>query len=472
MKNFTLPLLTFVLSFTINYTNAQCPPGDVMLYSQTEVSAFVASYPNCTEINGNLKIGSLASGAYSNIYDLSGMGNINTITGDLLIVNNYNLINIQGLEQLTHVEGHVHVFYNQSLTNVNGLSSLQTINGNLKFLSNPALTTIGGMQELLSVGADMEISENDVLTNLNAFNRLTTVGGYLSIWGNPALQSINELVKLGAVGGNLAINQNPLIQNLHGLESLVTLGGDFNLTQNTNLTELGDLSPIMQPSAILRIAFNFNLSDCAAQVFCDHISNGGGTEIIGNGEGCSSVTEIESACPFTLPVELSGFKAELKGKTVLLSWQTLTENNNEGFEIQRSKNGLNWEALGWEAGQGDAATAHSYSFTDNRPMLGKNYYRLAQTDFDGRIEHSEILTISFYNGVVSVYPNPTRDVLKIAVENDMPIENVVVYNTSGNEVMRETTVTNSLNVAHLNSGTYIVAIQVDGETIREKLVIE
>jgi len=216
MKNFTLPLLTLILLLTFSHTNAQCPPEDVQLNSQADVNTFIANYPNCTEINGNLKIGSIAFGIYSNIDDISGLGSIDRITGDLLIVNNNSLTDIQGLSQLSHVEGNLHVFYNDNLTNLTGFGNLQTVNGSLRFLSNTGLTTIGSMQDLISVGADMEIAQNTTLANLNAFSKLTTVGGYLSIWDNPALNSIDELKKLGAIGGNLSIDRNTLIQNLKG----------------------------------------------------------------------------------------------------------------------------------------------------------------------------------------------------------------------------------------------------------------
>lgn len=472
MKNFTLPFLIFVFLFTFSYTNAQCPPGNVQLYNQGQVNAFIADYPNCSEINGNLKIGAIGSGAYSNIEDISGFESINRIMGDLLIVYNNDLTDIQGLSQLSHVEGNVHVFYNDHLTNLTGLANLQTVNGSLKFLDNPELTTIGSMQDLVSVGADMVIAENVALTNLDAFGKLTTIGGYLTIRDNSTLTNIDELAKLGAIGNHLTISHNTLIQNLQGLQSLATLGGDFNIALNQDLVEIGDLSPMMQPSAMLRVAHNPNLSDCAAQAFCDHISNGGGVEIIGNADGCSTVLEIENSCPMTLPVELSGFRAEVKNKSVVLTWQTLTESNNKGFEIQRSNDATNWTAIAWEVGQGNTTTTQTYTFTDSRPILGKSYYRLAQTDFDGKIEHSEIVIASFYNGVVTVYPNPVNDVLQITVADDMPIENIVVYNTSGSEVMRETAVSNNLNLARLNSGTYIIAIQVGGETVRQKLVVK
>jgi len=472
MKNFTLLLLTFVLSYTSSYTNAQCPPGEVEFLNQAEVDAFATDYPNCTQINGNLNIGSLNTSIFSNIYNLSGLENVSSIMGDLLIANNNSLTNIHGLDQLLNIEGNVRIFYNNSVGNLTGLGKLNTVVGDFRISGNASLTVIGGLQYLTNVGGDMEISDNDALINFTAFGKLTTIDGYLSIWGNQVLENIDELTKLGAVAGNLSIHQNESLENLQGLGSLATLGGDFNITHNTNLVEIGDLSPTMQPSAMLRVALNSNLSDCAVQVFCDHISNNGGVEIVGNGQGCSSALEIENSCASTLPVELSGFYAEVRDRGVLLTWQTLIENNNEGFEIQRSDDGLGWEAIGWEAGQGDSEIAQKYTFTDSRPILGKSYYRLAQSDFDGKIEYSQIVMVSFFRDVVSVYPNPVSDVLKITVVDDMPIETVIVYNTSGKEVMRETGITDNLNVSRLHKGTYIIAIQVNGETTRQKIVVE
>lgn len=473
MKYFTLPLLTFVLSFTFSYTNAQCPTSGVMLNSQATVSAFIEDYPNCTEINGNLEIGVISSlSTNTNITNVSYLGNINSISGNLMIVGNNDLTNIEGLNELTYVGGNVRIDYNQDLTDLSGLSKLETIGGSLLIGNNESLTTIDGMQELISIGGDATISENDILSNLNAFGKLTTIGGYLSIWSNSMLSNIDEFEKLGAIGDNLIIDRNTTLENLHGLEALVTLGGDFSITGNESLSEIGDLAPTMQSSSMLRIAANSNLSDCSVQTFCNHISNQGNVEIIANGIGCNSAVEIENSCAMTLPVELTNFRAEVKKTSVVLTWQTLTENNNDGFEIERSNDAINWQSVGWEAGKGNTTTAQMYTFTDKRPMLGKSYYRLAQTDFDGKIEHSEALIVSFYNGLVSVYPNPVSEILRITVENDMSIDNIVVYNTSGREVLRETSVSDSLNVAQLNSGTYIIAIQVAGETIHQKLVVE
>lgn len=79
--------------------NAQCPPGDVILSSQAEVDAFVADYPNCTEIAGNMLIGSLTDN--TDIIDISGLSPLTAIEGSLSIDSNVSLTSLTGLDQLT-----------------------------------------------------------------------------------------------------------------------------------------------------------------------------------------------------------------------------------------------------------------------------------------------------------------------------------------------------------------------------------
>src|SRR5690606_12196009 len=83
-------------SFT---TRPLCPPGDVILTSQTEVDAFATNYPNCTEISSDLNI----SG--STITNLDGLSNLTSVGGNLYISSNSSLTNLDGLSNLTSVGG-------------------------------------------------------------------------------------------------------------------------------------------------------------------------------------------------------------------------------------------------------------------------------------------------------------------------------------------------------------------------------
>lgn len=122
----------------------------------------------------------------------------------------------------------------------------------------------------------------------------------------------------------------------------------------------------------------------------------------------------------TLPVTLLEFEAKRKNQTTDLSWLTASEQNNKGFTVQRSSNGLNFTDIGFvpAAGNGNSAAAQKYSFTDLLPFKGRNYYRLLQQDIDGKTKSSEIRIVDFSkNSVVTIYPNPTVSVINISISS-------------------------------------------------------
>ncbi|MDP2363339.1 MAG: hypothetical protein Q8M94_06170, partial [Ignavibacteria bacterium] len=102
-----------------------------------------------------------------------------------------------------------------------------------------------------------------------------------------------------------------------------------------------------------------------------------------------------------LPVELTSFTAKLIGKSILLNWQTSTEINNYGFEIQRLKESKiekfnDWETIGFVNGNGNSSSPKDYSFIDKNPAVSGNInYRLMQIDNDGRFEYSVLIAINY-----------------------------------------------------------------------------
>lgn len=112
-----------------------------------------------------------------------------------------------------------------------------------------------------------------------------------------------------------------------------------------------------------------------------------------------------------LPVELTSFNAYLKSSTVSLSWNTATELNNFGFEIERRSGNGDWEMVGFVAGHGTSSSPRSYSFSDDVTSLrGAVSYRLKQIDRDGTTDYSATVMVSINSAstveVMSAYPNP------------------------------------------------------------------
>ncbi|MEZ5001485.1 MAG: metallophosphoesterase [Chitinophagales bacterium] len=113
---------------------------------------------------------------------------------------------------------------------------------------------------------------------------------------------------------------------------------------------------------------------------------------------------------FVLPVEFASFYGEHVEGVNHLYWTTLSEINNSHFNIFRSKDGVYFEAIGRKEGAGNSNNMLKYNFQDRKPLLGENYYRLQQVDYDGTSEYSKIIVLT-NNGldesiVISAWPNP------------------------------------------------------------------
>jgi hypothetical protein len=116
-----------------------------------------------------------------------------------------------------------------------------------------------------------------------------------------------------------------------------------------------------------------------------------------------------------LPIELASFEARTTSEAVELNWTTLSEENNEGFYIERSTNRTDFEQIHFEKGNGNTVEQVDYSFTDERPTDGVNYYRLKQIDFDGAYEYSDIVSVDFKGqATIKLFPNPSSDKLTIS----------------------------------------------------------
>ncbi|MBL0063778.1 MAG: hypothetical protein IPP38_01905 [Bacteroidetes bacterium] len=85
-----------------------------------------------------------------------------------------------------------------------------------------------------------------------------------------------------------------------------------------------------------------------------------------------------------LPIELATFSATLVNKQVDVKWTTQAEINNHYFTIERSADNVTFSELGRVDGAGNTTTTQNYSFTDFHPLTGVSYYRLKQTDYDGK----------------------------------------------------------------------------------------
>ena len=155
-----------------------------------------------------------------------------------------------------------------------------------------------------------------------------------------------------------------------------------------------------------------------------------------------------------VPVELISFSAKLNGDGIILKWQTASETNNLGFEIERWQDSKietlkDWETIGFVPGYGTSTEPRTYSFIDNNIVPGLIKYRLKQIDLDGSFEYSNLVEVEGFSLAEFIlfqnYPNPFNPVTVISYQ--LPVNGYAtlnVYDLLGNEV---TTLVNEYKTA-------------------------
>ncbi len=128
------------------------------------------------------------------------------------------------------------------------------------------------------------------------------------------------------------------------------------------------------------------------------------------------MASVNASCT-AAPVELLRFKAQALEDKVLLDWATAQEINNHYFSIERSSDGISFASIGRVEGNGTASLLQEYFFTETKPLPGKNYYRLAQYDFDGTVHYSAVVSVEQQTTVVSVGPIPFSSFATLLVQS-------------------------------------------------------
>ena len=187
-------------------------------------------------------------------------------------------------------------------------------------------------------------------------------------------------------------------------------------------------------------------------------------------------TDITSFSPFSpdegsaLPIRLSKFEAVRNRNQVNLNWITENEINNDFFTIERSIDGKEFFEIGRKKGAGNSSTTLFYSSIDERPLKGTSYYRLKQTDFDGKYAYSQIESVifnekTFINGL-KIYPNPSESYqvnIELSSESKQKVTCVLINSVGQEKASDSFDVESGLNKFELNysmfsAGLYILEV--------------
>jgi hypothetical protein len=194
-----------------------------------------------------------------------------------------------------------------------------------------------------------------------------------------------------------------------------------------------------------------------------------------------------------VPVELSSFTADILDNEVQLNWETASEINNRGFEIEKNQKSKvsewipsgknqNWEKIGFVEGKGTTSESQNYSFIDKNLTTGVYQYRLKQIDYDGSFRIYDPVEVDF--GIVKEYsleqnyPNPfnPETVIKYSIPNSGRVV-IKIFNVLGkeiktlvNEIKEAGSYEITFNAEDLSSGVYFYKLE-SGEYLKIRKMI-
>lgn len=185
-------------------------------------------------------------------------------------------------------------------------------------------------------------------------------------------------------------------------------------------------------------------------------------------------------CVFTaLPVVLTSFEAKMEAGAIAISWETASETNNAGFQVQKSQDNRIWEQVDFIEGQGTTSSASQYEYADQFPRIGTNYYRLKQIDLDGSLTYSNVIELAYerLNPDLLVYPNPSNGNLNLHITHipsgePMTIE---VINNMGQQFYEKEVRTSEAHwrgeLQLTQNGLYVIVIKTGQEVFYKRVVI-
>jgi len=348
---------------------------------------------------------------------------------------------------------------------------------------------------------DKNYERTDYLTNgISISNDWKEVGNYVS---SPGAENISDAPQITSVSttaftefGSESNNKSSIKMKSKGsshpgnTKVKIKRGKEHKNKPagSTMIKRYVEIDPTNQPDNV-EMVYHYNeselngLNESALKLYSYYNNawhyQGGVVDAVNNTITCDMINHFSDwgagEASGTLPIELLSFDAYYNGKTIDLSWTTASEINNDYFTIERSKDAKNYDVIGTVLGAGNSNNRIDYYENDNTSISGTVYYRLKQTDYNGKFEYFPPVAVNIAANPVAqnninisaVGPNPFSTVLNIEFEtpNPEPIE-VFIYNMRGQivykDIYRPSEGTNRYTYndnKNLSAGYYVVSLK-------------
>jgi len=311
---------------------------------------------------------------------------------------------------------------------------VKSIGGDLSIAGSTALTSFTGLENLTSIDGNLKIGNqewggNPSLTNLSGLSNVTSIGGELWIWDNDVLTSLSGLDNVTSIGGDLRIEWNDALTSLSGLDNVTSIGGDLFIMHST-LTSLSGMDNVTSIGGHLWLEANASLTSLSG---LDNVTSFGGELWIWDNDVLTSLSGLDNI--------------EAGSISDLHIYQNISLST---CEVQSVCDYL-------------ISPIGTIEIHDNT------------TGCNSPEEVEEACTVSvesiYPEEEISIFPNPANRELTISIK-DGTIEEVNIYNLTGQKVIHEKPANNILDISKLQQGMYIIEVVSGQKRIREKLMVE
>lgn len=363
-----------------------------------------------------------SNGAFENTGPSSIIGNVGTNTGSFI-----------GFPPGT-LTGYIHI--NDAVTNQASIDMNITYSDLISRTCTTVLGTTLGNGQIITPG-------------------IYCIGGASVINGDLILDAQNDPNAVFIFQLNNALSSNAL-----STISLINDAGFDNVFWQINgAVELGN-SSVFNGTIIANGAIN--LLDFSTL-------NGRGLSING-AINLHNVQVQRSNNPIPLGIKLLSFSCKNYANTSLISWTTSSESNNNYFTLETSLNGVSWTEKERVNGAGNSSNLNSYSSYITNPPYGINYYRLKQSDFDGKNSYSDVISNEFnYSIENEVFPNPSTGLIHFT---DYRTEFVQILSSNGDIIRIVQPEDNTVDISNEKNGSYFINFSNNSNTTSYKLILE
>lgn len=411
---------------------------------------------NDIDIAGNFTTSNSTSVFNSNNFYIKVAGNFVNATGNTTYTTTGTIgaLEFNGTTAQTYNQGSSTLDLNAVIMNNSSTGVTLQTNMNIKPTTGTLTLTAG---KINTTGAFMVVVNNSTTTSVSAGNTTSYVNGFLRRYINNSTGSFDFPVGTATAyqRANVNFTAAPTITYLtadfqtYGLLPAPLGSSECSATYNANALDNGfwniDANTVNNNTGMYDMTlYNTAYTNAASgwTVMARH--NGSATWDIVNGDGsagscvASPVTAVlrnnmigfsrfgnaQSTTP--LPIQLLSFTGENEGVKNKLKWSTASELNNDYFTLEHSADGVNFETVITKEGAGNSNVLINYDAYDYSPYIGKTYYRLKQTDYDGKFSYSSIIAIENKLDEISltnVHPNPTTSDLNFDFSS--PVRGIV-----------------------------------------------